>query len=82
VLILRIRQAECALADGRLDEVFDIASADDVRQHRNGQRLIGKLIEQLISRSQSHCDAECYQQSLSDSRATKVGLRRILLAIS
>ena len=38
---LRIRQAETALAGGRLDEAYELARARDVRAHRNGQRLIG-----------------------------------------
>jgi len=50
VLILRIKQAECALADGRLDEAFEIAGADDVRRHRHGQRLLGRLTRAYVQR--------------------------------
>ena len=45
MLILRIKQAEHALADGRLDEAYDIVAAreKDLRGNRGGQELAGEL---------------------------------------
>jgi len=73
VLILRIRQAECALADGRLDEAFEIAQADDVRRHRHGQRLIGRLARALVRRGQENLATKQFQPALLDcSKAEKL----------
>jgi hypothetical protein len=66
VLILQIKQAECALADGRLDEAFEIAKADDVKRHRHGQRLIGRLTRALIQRGQRSLQASQLQPALAD----------------
>ena len=66
MLILRIRQAECALADGRLDEAFEIAQVDEVRRHRHGQRLIGRLARAMIRRGQENLAAKRFQPALLD----------------
>jgi hypothetical protein len=66
VLILRIRQAECALADGRLDEAFEIAQADEIRSHRHGQKLIGRLARAIVQRGQQHLAANRFQPALND----------------
>jgi tetratricopeptide (TPR) repeat protein len=74
VLILRIRQAECALADGRLDEAFEIAQDQEVRRHHHGQRLIGRLARALIQRGQESLAAERFQPALADcNKAEKLG---------
>jgi tetratricopeptide (TPR) repeat protein len=74
VLILRIRQAECALADGRLDEAYEIAQADDVRRHHHGQRLIGRLARAIVQRGQENLAAGRFQPALSDcNKAEKLG---------
>ncbi|MBI4578716.1 MAG: hypothetical protein HY718_03385, partial [Planctomycetes bacterium] len=57
MLILRMRQAETALKDGRLDEAFDLARAADVRMHRRGQDLIGRLARALVGRGREHLTA-------------------------
>ena len=66
MLILRIRQAECALADGRLDEAFEIAQADDIRRHHHGQRLIGRLARAMVRRGQENLAAGRFQPALMD----------------
>jgi hypothetical protein len=74
VLILRIRQAECALADGRLDEAYEIAQAEDVRRHHHGQRLIGRLARAMIQRGQENLTARRFQPALADcNKAEKLG---------
>jgi hypothetical protein len=67
VLILRIRQAECALADGRLDEAYELADRYDVRVHRRGQRLVGKLVRALVDRGTKHLAANRLPEAASDS---------------
>ncbi len=54
MLFLRIKQAEVALKDGRLDEAFALAEAQDFRAHYRGQRLIGRLARALVTRGQQH----------------------------
>lgn len=71
MLILRIRQAECALADGRLDEAFDLADRHDVRSHRRGQRLVGRLIRSLVERGGKHLDAGRLIDAASDSEKAR-----------
>ena len=53
MLILRIRQAEVALHDGRLDEAFELMQPTAVRSHRRGQDVLGKLVRALVQRLDS-----------------------------
>ncbi len=74
MLILRIRQAECALADGRLDEAYEIAQAEEVRRHHHGQRLIGRLARAMMQRGQENLAANRFQPALADcNKAEKLG---------
>jgi len=66
VLILRIKQAECALADGRLDEAFEIAKAEDVRHHRHGQRLVGRLARAYLQRARQALEGNRLDLALAD----------------
>lgn len=74
MLILRMRQAETALKDGRLDEAFEIARSDEVRAHRRGQELIGRLARALAARGRQHLDADRLTQASADcERAAQLG---------
>lgn len=74
MLFLRIKQAETALADGRLDEAFDLAMAPDVRRHRQGQRLVSRLMAALVARGQDHLAGGRYPQAMADgNRAEQLG---------
>lgn len=74
MLILRIKKAEVALADGRLDEAFDVAAAEDVRAHRSGQDLAGKVARALVKRGREHMDAGRLLQAGSDcEKAARLG---------
>ena len=66
VLILRIKQAETALADGRLDEAFEIIKSDQIRRHYRGQKLISRLSQALLKRGRENFDAERIQLALAD----------------
>lgn len=63
---LRIKQAQCALADGRLDEVHDLLRLDSVRSHRHGQRLATKLIKAYVKRGEAHLKAGRLPEALAD----------------
>jgi hypothetical protein len=66
VLLLRLKQAECAIADNRLDEAFDIVNSEDIKQHRRGQKLIGRLARAFSKRGQENLKAERLQLALID----------------
>jgi hypothetical protein len=66
VLILRLKQAETAVADGRLDEAFEIVQSEQIRQHRRGQKLIGRLARAFAKRGQENLEAERIQLALGD----------------
>ena len=57
ILPLRIKKAEVALADGRLEEAYQQAIREDVRDHRKGQRLLTKLTKAYTKRARVHLDA-------------------------
>lgn len=63
---LRVKQARCALADGRLDEAHGLLSRDGVRSHRQGQRLATKLVKAYVNRGQSHLEAGRLYEALAD----------------
>lgn len=66
MLILRLKQAESVIADGRLDEAFDIVQSEDIKQHRRGQKLIGRLARAFTKRGQENLNAERIQLALVD----------------
>src|SRR5437764_6767698 len=74
MLILRIRQAQVALADSRLDEAYQLACATDVRTHRRGQTLIGELARALVKRGQEHLEAQRLALALAEPRKVRAGL--------
>ncbi|MBN1972306.1 MAG: hypothetical protein JW787_01605 [Sedimentisphaerales bacterium] len=73
VLILRIKQAETALADGRLDEAFEIIKSEHIRRHYRGQKLISRLSQAFAKRGRENFEAERLQDALADcSKAEKL----------
>jgi hypothetical protein len=66
VLMVRLKQCECALSNGLLDEAFDLARQPELRAHRRGQELAGELVEALVKRGQDHLWAGRMMQASSD----------------
>jgi hypothetical protein len=66
VLILQLRQSEVALADGRLDEVFQLLAANPIASHRRGQRVISRLVDALIRRGGEHLADNHFSEALAD----------------
>jgi hypothetical protein len=74
VLILRIRQAEVALADGRLDEAYELCQSEQLRSHRRGQSLVTALVRALVKRGQEHLSTLRAQQAIVDvEKAARLG---------
>jgi hypothetical protein len=72
--MVRLKQCECAMADGLLDEAFEIARQPEVRGHRRGQQLIEKLVSQLVERGREHLAAARLTQAATDSeKAAQLG---------
>jgi tetratricopeptide (TPR) repeat protein len=57
VVILKLKQAEVALADGRLEEALELLRQPALRAHRAGQSLITRLTEALLKRAGAHLEA-------------------------
>jgi len=66
VLILKLKQADLALKDGRLDEAFTLLQPEAMKQHRRGQVLVGQLARALGERGQEHLTAGRLQEALAD----------------
>ncbi|MFB3891805.1 MAG: hypothetical protein ACE15C_07255 [Phycisphaerae bacterium] len=74
MVILKIKQAQCALADGRLDEAFELLSDGEVRPHRQSQQLLGRLVEALVKRGQAHLAAGRLTEASADcDKAAQAG---------
>ncbi len=66
MLVLRLRQAECAMADGRLDEAYRLLEAPGLRNHRKGQRLVARLARRFGDRAGEHLKAHQPRAALAD----------------
>ena len=74
VTLLRVKQAQFALADGRLDEAYDLLNRDSVRSHRLGQRLATKLVKAYVKRGGGHLNAGRLHEAMADcEKAGSVG---------
>lgn len=72
--MVRLKQCEHAIAAGRLDEAFDLARQPDMRAHRQGQELIGRLVPALIARGRQHLAAGRLIQAAADcEKAAQIG---------
>jgi tetratricopeptide (TPR) repeat protein len=74
MLILKIRKAEVALKDGRLDEAFEQLRQPGVRDHYRGQQLVSSLIPAYIKRGQQHLSEGNAAGAIADyDRAGQLG---------
>lgn len=69
MLNLQLKQAETALADGRLDEACQLAAQSEVREHRGGQKLIGRIVAALLKRGDEHLSNDRFDEANRDCRA-------------
>lgn len=69
----RLKRAHVALADGRLDEAYELLSDLALREHRAGQKLLGRLSEAFIRRGMEHLSGNRLAPALQDcNRAEKL----------
>lgn len=70
---MRFKRIQTALADGRLDEAFDLLRDPDLRAHRTGQKLLTQLSEACLARGREHLEAQRLSAALEDcNRAEKL----------
>ncbi len=66
LLFVRLKAAENALRDGRLDEAYRLAGAPDLRGHRRGAAVLTALTEKFIERARVHYRADRFVEALAD----------------
>lgn len=69
----RLRSAEKALKDGRLDEAFRLASSPDLRDHRRAGAVRSKLTKQFIARAREHYRSDRLTEALLDLEKASAG---------
>ncbi len=73
LLFIRLKTAERALRDGRMDEAHRLATAPDLRAHRRGAAVLAALAERFIDRARSHYRAERFTEALMDLERAEAG---------
>lgn len=77
LLFVRLRAAENALRDGRLDEAYRLATAPDIREHRRGAAVLAALTDRFIERARNHFRADRFTEALMDlDRAEAGGVKK------
>ncbi len=75
--LVRLQKARNALKDGRLDEAFDIAQDKKLRDYRECQVLLEKMVRPLLERAREHLGAGRPEDALADvERAQEAGGNR------
>ncbi|MBI4582505.1 MAG: hypothetical protein HY717_00535 [Planctomycetes bacterium] len=69
---IKIKQAKNALRDGRIDEALAIAMEKEVREHREGQILLERLVGPFLERAAQHLAAERLKEALLDAERAVV----------
>ncbi len=76
LLFLRLRSADLAIREGRLDDAHRIVSSPEVRAHKRGEALMGELAEKLIGRAREHFAEERFAEALRDlDKAEQAGVK-------
>ena len=73
LLFVRLKAAENALRDGRLDEAHRLATAPDLRDHRRGRAVLADLAERFVERARSHFRADRFSEALMDLDKAEAG---------
>jgi len=73
LLPTRLRAAEKALREGRLDEAHRLATSPDLRDHDRAKAVREKLAAQLLERAREHYRADRFPEALADLGKAAVG---------
>jgi len=73
LVFVRLRAAEAALRDGRLDEAYRLASAPDLRGHRRSAAVLAALTQRFLERARSHFRADRFSEALMDIDRAEAG---------
>ena len=65
-LYSRLKAAENALNDGRIDEAYQRLCQPDVHDHRRANKLLDELAKALLARARLHAQAGHYRDTLDD----------------
>jgi len=77
LLFVRLKAAENALRDGRIDEAYRLAMAADIREHRRGAAVLSALTEQFIERARLHYRGDRFAEAAMDlDRAEAGGVKK------
>lgn len=73
LMFVRLRAAEKALREGRLDEAYRLASAPDLRDERRAKAVLESLTPALLDRARAHFDADRFLEALEDVNRAELG---------
>jgi hypothetical protein len=71
VFQLKLRQAETAFKEGRLEEACQLVITPEVHEHKAGKQLTTKLVNALVVRGQAHLDNERHLEARADCHLAK-----------
>lgn len=70
---VRLKAAEHAIRDGRLDEAHRLASAADLAGHSRAVELLKELTARFIERAESHASKDRFVEALADLQKAETG---------
>ncbi len=73
LLKVRLKAAENALRDGRLDEAYRLAISPDLRAHRRGAAVLATLTERFYDRAREHYRADRFVEAMMDLDRSQAG---------
>ena len=62
----RLKRAQVALSDGRLDEAFELLKDSSIAEHHSGQKLLTRLSTAFARRGREHLEATLLAPALED----------------
>ncbi len=72
----RLKAAETALADGRIDEAFRLATAPDLCEERRAHKVLGLTGEKFFDRAETHYKAgRCAEALIDLGKAEQAGVK-------
>ena len=69
----RLKAAENALKEGRLDEAYRLAIQPDLREHRRGAAVLATLTEKFIERARNSYREDRFREALMDLDRAEAG---------